>query len=121
MKIDVCQVQSSEIGDDRPITACAFSPGGQQLATAALSGLLKLWTVPDCQKIITIKAHADRVTGEMLPALTAFPVLRSSGFCCMLEGHFDALQVRLCAFLVHCCKQRGPTRQGQHPILMSLA
>ncbi|EIE25482.1 WD40 repeat-like protein [Coccomyxa subellipsoidea C-169] len=55
--------QSSEIGDDRPITACAFSPSGQQLATAALSGLLKLWTVPDCQKQITIKAHADRVTG----------------------------------------------------------
>ena len=57
-------LQSSEIGDDRPITACAFSPNGQQLATAALSGLLKLWSVPGCQRQLTIKAHADRVTGE---------------------------------------------------------
>ncbi|CAL8460668.1 g198 [Coccomyxa elongata] len=55
--------QSSEIGDDRPITACAFSPDGQQLATAALSGLLKLWSIPGCQRQLTIKAHADRVTG----------------------------------------------------------
>ncbi|DBB14069.1 TPA: hypothetical protein ACH3X3_001030 [Trebouxia sp. C0006] len=55
--------QSSEIADDRPSAACEFSPDGSTLATGAWSGLLKLWSVPDCQKKLTIKAHDDRVTG----------------------------------------------------------
>ncbi len=56
--------QSSEIADDRPSAACEFSPDGSTLATGAWSGLLKLWSVPDCQKKLTIKAHDDRVTGK---------------------------------------------------------
>ncbi|KAL3132459.1 hypothetical protein ABBQ32_009012 [Trebouxia sp. C0010 RCD-2024] len=55
--------QSSEIADDRPSAACEFSPGGGTLATGAWSGLVKLWSVPACQKQLTIKAHEDRVTG----------------------------------------------------------
>jgi U4/U6 small nuclear ribonucleoprotein PRP4 len=56
--------QSSEIADDRPSAACEFAPDGSTLATGAWSGLLKLWSVPDCQKKLTIKAHDDRVTGK---------------------------------------------------------
>lgn len=56
-------LQSSEIGDDRPIQACAFSPSGAQLATAAWSGYLKLWSSPACQKELTIPAHNSRITG----------------------------------------------------------
>lgn len=57
--------QSSEIADDRPSAACEFAPGGATLATGAWSGLVKLWSVPACQKKLTIKAHEDRVTGEL--------------------------------------------------------
>ena len=56
--------QSSEIADDRPSAACEFSPDGTTLATGAWSGLVKLWSLPDCQKKLTIKAHDDRVTGR---------------------------------------------------------
>lgn len=55
--------QSSEIGDERPIVACAFRPDGRQLATGAWSGLLKLWSLPHCERELTIKAHQDRITG----------------------------------------------------------
>ena len=58
--------QSSEIADDRPSAACEFAPGGAILATGAWSGLVKLWSVPACQKRLTIKAHEDRVTGNKL-------------------------------------------------------
>lgn len=60
--------QSSEIADDRPSAACEFAPGGGTLATGAWSGLVKLWSVPNCQKKLTIKAHEDRVTGQYQPA-----------------------------------------------------
>ena len=55
--------QSSEIGDERPVAALAFSPDGQRLASGAWSGTIKIWGMPDCTKQLTIKAHADRVTG----------------------------------------------------------
>jgi U4/U6 small nuclear ribonucleoprotein PRP4 len=55
--------QASEIGDERPIAGCAFSPDGSQLATGAWSGSIKVWAMPSLQKQLTIKAHAERVTG----------------------------------------------------------
>jgi U4/U6 small nuclear ribonucleoprotein PRP4 len=55
--------QASEIGDERPIAGCAFSPDGAQLATGAWSGTLKVWAMPSCSKQLTIKAHAERITG----------------------------------------------------------
>ena len=67
LQVVILQVtnQSSEIADDRPSAACEFAPGGATLATGAWSGLLKLWSVPACQKKLTIKAHEDRVTGQL--------------------------------------------------------
>ena len=61
--------QSSEIGDERPIMACAFRPDGQQLATAAWSGLFKLWQMPLCQRSLTVRAHQDRITGVRMHGL----------------------------------------------------
>lgn len=55
--------QSSEVGDDRPIAACQFSPDGTRLASGAWSGAVKVWSMPDCQKQLTIKAHSERITG----------------------------------------------------------
>jgi U4/U6 small nuclear ribonucleoprotein PRP4 len=55
--------QSSEVADERPIVGCQFSPDGSQLATGAWSGVLKVWSMPLCQKLLTIKAHSERITG----------------------------------------------------------
>ena len=55
--------QASEIGDDRPLTACEFSPQGLSLATASVTGFLKVWEVPGLTKTLTAKAHESRVTG----------------------------------------------------------
>jgi len=52
---------SSQIGDIRPISSCQFSPNGQMLATASWSGLCKLWTIPDCQEIMTLRGHNVQV------------------------------------------------------------
>jgi len=57
------RAQCSEMADERPVAAVAFSPDAAVLATAAWSGLLKLWALPSCSKLLTIRAHTDRVTG----------------------------------------------------------
>merc|ERR1719217_1551865 len=43
------QNQLSNFGDDRPISAVAFSPGSGVCATGSWSNLVKLWSVPDCR------------------------------------------------------------------------
>uniref|UniRef100_A0AAY4DZR3 Pre-mRNA processing factor 4 (PRP4)-like domain-containing protein n=1 Tax=Denticeps clupeoides TaxID=299321 RepID=A0AAY4DZR3_9TELE len=45
----------SQIGDDRPISYCQFSPNSKLLATASWSGLCKLWAVPDCSLVRTLR------------------------------------------------------------------
>eukprot|EP01137_Pigoraptor_chileana_P021498 Opistho-2@85315 len=52
---------ASQIGDDRPLSHCAFSPDGHLLATASWSGLCKLWSVPDCRPVRTLRGHNERV------------------------------------------------------------
>ncbi|KAK9845589.1 hypothetical protein WJX84_004246 [Apatococcus fuscideae] len=62
--------QSSEFADERPISACRFSPDGSLLASTSWSGHLKLWSMPACQHQQTIRAHQDRsLSGSELPAL----------------------------------------------------
>ncbi|KAJ6652060.1 hypothetical protein lerEdw1_015263 [Lerista edwardsae] len=51
----------SQIGDDRPISYCHFSPNSKLLATACWSGLCKLWSVPDCNLIHTLRGHNTNV------------------------------------------------------------
>uniref|UniRef100_A0A4W6CLV3 U4/U6 small nuclear ribonucleoprotein Prp4 n=1 Tax=Lates calcarifer TaxID=8187 RepID=A0A4W6CLV3_LATCA len=51
----------SQIGDDRPISFCHFSPDSKMLATASWSGLCKLWSVPDCNLIRTLRGHNTNV------------------------------------------------------------
>ncbi|XP_038600889.1 U4/U6 small nuclear ribonucleoprotein Prp4 isoform X1 [Tachyglossus aculeatus] len=51
----------SQIGDDRPISYCHFSPNSKMLATACWSGLCKLWSIPDCNLIHTLRGHNTNV------------------------------------------------------------
>ncbi|RKP11168.1 U4/U6 snRNP-specific spliceosomal protein [Thamnocephalis sphaerospora] len=62
---------SSQVGDDRPVAQCALSPDGTLLATAAWSGLCKLWQVPTCTPKQTYRGHNDRaVSVAFHPAST---------------------------------------------------
>lgn len=52
----------SEIGDDRPLSGCSFSYDGKLLATCALNGVAKIWSMPQVQKVYTLKGHTERAT-----------------------------------------------------------
>ncbi|KAF9530421.1 U4/U6 snRNP-specific spliceosomal protein [Crepidotus variabilis] len=53
----------SQIGDDRPISQVRFSPDTKILATGSWAGTVKLWNVPACTPIRTMRGHSDRVGG----------------------------------------------------------
>ncbi|CAM6051140.1 unnamed protein product [Sphagnum compactum] len=53
----------SEIGDGRPLSACAFSADASLLATSSWTGVAKLWSVPDVKQVGIFKGqHMERVT-----------------------------------------------------------
>ncbi|XP_055344030.1 U4/U6 small nuclear ribonucleoprotein Prp4-like [Paramacrobiotus metropolitanus] len=51
----------SQIGDNRPLSYCSFSPNSQLLATSSWSGLSKIWTIPECKPVRTLRGHAIQV------------------------------------------------------------
>ncbi|KAH9479380.1 U4/U6 small nuclear ribonucleoprotein Prp4 [Psilocybe cubensis] len=53
----------SQIGDERPISQVRFAPNNQILATGSWSGTVKLWNVPSCTPIRSLRGHSDRVGG----------------------------------------------------------
>eukprot|EP00271_Cylindrocystis_brebissonii_P017743 TRINITY_DN472_c0_g2_i1.p1 TRINITY_DN472_c0_g2~~TRINITY_DN472_c0_g2_i1.p1 ORF type:complete len:586 (+),score=90.77 TRINITY_DN472_c0_g2_i1:412-2169(+) len=55
-------MQCSEIGDERPVSACAFSPDVSVLATGSWSGMGKLWKLPALAKEGQLKGHTERIT-----------------------------------------------------------
>ncbi|XP_040581144.1 uncharacterized protein U4-U6-60K [Lepeophtheirus salmonis] len=54
-------VVASQIADTRPISWCTFSPNSQYLLTGSWSGLCKLWSVPDCKEIRTLRGHSSNI------------------------------------------------------------
>ncbi|KAK4837161.1 hypothetical protein QYF36_003268 [Acer negundo] len=52
----------SEFGDDRPLSGCSFSHDGKLLATSALSGVAKIWSMPKVHKVSALKGHTERAT-----------------------------------------------------------
>lgn len=60
-KLQALSIFCSQIGDTRPISFCQFSPNSKILATASWSGLCKLWSVPDCILLRTLKGHSCNV------------------------------------------------------------
>nr|CAH7762403.1 unnamed protein product [Callosobruchus chinensis] len=60
-RLQAMSIYSSQIGDTRPISFCEFSPNSKLLATASWSGLCKVWSVPDCELVQTLKGHTCNV------------------------------------------------------------
>eukprot|EP00095_Tigriopus_kingsejongensis_P004353 snap_masked-scaffold57_size444674-processed-gene-0.3 protein:Tk04353 transcript:snap_masked-scaffold57_size444674-processed-gene-0.3-mRNA-1 annotation:"u4 u6 small nuclear ribonucleoprotein" len=54
-------LEASQIADTRPISWCQFSPDSKMLATGSWSGLCKVWSVPDCEEVITLRGHNDHI------------------------------------------------------------
>ena len=57
------ETHSLQIGDERPMGFCCFSPDSSVLATASWSGLVKLWSVSDSALVVSLSGHKDRVSG----------------------------------------------------------
>lgn len=80
-KIRALTNECSQIGDNRPISHCQFSPDSKLLVTASWSGLCKLWSVPDCQPIRTLRGHNCNVGAIVFhPQAT---ISLDSSACCM--------------------------------------
>ncbi|GAA5943438.1 U4/U6-U5 snRNP complex subunit PRP4 [Sporobolomyces koalae] len=53
----------SQIGDTRALSAVRFSPDSKMLLTGSWTGVAKLWNVPSCKEIRTLKGHSERIGG----------------------------------------------------------
>jgi U4/U6 small nuclear ribonucleoprotein PRP4 len=51
----------SQIGDERPVSLVRFAPNGETLATGSWSGSVKLWNVPACTPIRTLRGKLDHL------------------------------------------------------------
>ncbi|KAJ3270204.1 U4/U6 small nuclear ribonucleoprotein Prp4 [Terramyces sp. JEL0728] len=57
------QTKNLQVGDERPIGFCQFSPNSKLLATTSWAGNIKLWSVPGSEEVYLLKGHRDRVSG----------------------------------------------------------
>ncbi|KAJ8753696.1 hypothetical protein K2173_026372 [Erythroxylum novogranatense] len=92
----------SEIGDDRPLSGCSFSSDGKLLATCALNGVAKVWSIPQVNKISTLKRHTERATDVAFsPVHNHLATASADRTACLwttdgsllrvFEGHLDRL------------------------------
>lgn len=92
----------SEIGDDRPLSGCAFSPDASLLATSGWSGITKIWSIPDLEKVTALKGHTERITSVAFSPMGKHVATASADRTAILwgidgsllrvfEGHLDRL------------------------------
>lgn len=64
----------SQVGSERPLSACVFSPDAQLIATGDFSGGCRLWSTKDCALV----SHMDAVHVSRIGALAFSPASSSS-------------------------------------------
>ncbi|KAG0291464.1 hypothetical protein BGZ98_003004 [Dissophora globulifera] len=62
-KLKIYANYSSQVGDDRPLSQCAFSPDSNFLATGSFGGLCKIWSVPESKHVHSLRGHTDKIGG----------------------------------------------------------
>ncbi|XP_050676491.1 U4/U6 small nuclear ribonucleoprotein Prp4 [Leptidea sinapis] len=72
-KASAMSIYCSQIGDTRPISYCRFSSDSQMLITSSWSGLIKVWSVPDCVLLQTLKGHTCNVSAAVFHPRAALP------------------------------------------------
>lgn len=73
-RIQSLALDCSQVGDTRPIAHCAFNHDSTLLLTGSWSGLAKLWSVPDCAQLQTLRGHVAYVGGvAMRPGVKRNP------------------------------------------------
>lgn len=55
-------LNSSEFGDDRPLSCVRYAPQGSLAATGSLTCNVKIWSVSDLRCMETLRGHEERVT-----------------------------------------------------------
>ncbi|XP_013174307.1 PREDICTED: U4/U6 small nuclear ribonucleoprotein Prp4 [Papilio xuthus] len=72
-KASAMSIYCSQIGDSRPISFCRFSDDSQMLITSSWSGLIKVWSVPECTPLQTLKGHTCNVSSAVFHPQAALP------------------------------------------------
>ncbi|XP_039762412.1 U4/U6 small nuclear ribonucleoprotein Prp4 [Pararge aegeria] len=72
-KATAMAIYCSQIGDTRPISFCRFSSDSQMLITSSWSGLVKVWSVPDCIPLQTLKGHTCNVSAATFHPRAVLP------------------------------------------------
>jgi U4/U6 small nuclear ribonucleoprotein PRP4 len=55
-------LNSSQFGDDRPLSCVRYAPNGNLVATGSLSAYIKIWDVSDLGCVDTLRGHEERIT-----------------------------------------------------------
>lgn len=63
VKLKGVQNQLSNFADERPVSYVAFAPRSELCATGSWSALVKLWSVPECRCVGTLRGHTERISG----------------------------------------------------------
>lgn len=53
------RTEISQLGDERPMSSCSFSPNGRLLATSSWTGICRIWTAEGTDPK-TLRGHRDR-------------------------------------------------------------
>lgn len=62
-KLQSLNLECSQVGDTRPLSHCAFNFDSSLLLTSSWSGMCKVWSVPDCTLLSTLRGHSAYVGG----------------------------------------------------------
>lgn len=56
-------IYASQVGDERPLSACCLSPDASLAATGSWSSLIKVWNVDTFEQVSLLKGHKERICG----------------------------------------------------------
>ncbi|CAM9300004.1 unnamed protein product, partial [Discosporangium mesarthrocarpum] len=76
-------INSSQIGDDRPLSAIKVSPEGGMVATGSWTCLVKLWDIQSLEMQKLLRGHSERITAVSWhpDAYSSVKNLLATGLC----------------------------------------